>query len=215
MYRPAYAGESRTEVMHGMIRRVGLGTLVVAGPEGLTASHVPFLLIPDRGPFGVLQAHLARPNPLWRAATTETEALAVFLGPQAYISPSWYATKQATGKAVPTWDYAAVHAHGRLRAIEDRAWLLDHLTRLTDSQESAFPEPWRVDDAPPEFIDGLLKGIVGVELVVERLEGSWKMSQNRPAEDRAGVVGGLRARGDEESRAVAELVENASPNPHQ
>lgn len=183
MYTPGHFDETRLDVLHALIARHPLGTLVTQGAAGLSADHIPFEIAAAtaEAPFGVLRAHVARANPLWRA---EGDALAVFQGASGYISPSLYEDKPLTGKVVPTWNYAVVHAHGPLRAIEDPAWILALLERLTVQHETARAAPWSVKDAPPEFIDKLLGAIVGIEIPVRRLEGKWKMSQNRSASDR-------------------------------
>ncbi len=206
MYLPEHFREDRVPVIHGAIDAAGLATLVTFDGSGLDASHVPMLLDRVAGPLGTLHGHLARPNPQWRAAAPDIPALAIFLGPDAYVTPSWYATKQQTGKVVPTWNYVAVHAHGRVTFFDDEARLLALVTKLTEAREAARPHPWAVSDAPAEFIRAHLRGIVGFELRIAKLEGKWKMSQNRPAEDRTGVVQGLRGEGAD---AVADLVERA------
>ena len=198
---PPLFKEDRIDVLHDAIRRTGLATLVTLTADGLIASHVPMLLDPDPAPYGTLIGHLARPNPQARGAIGE--ALAIFQGPEAYITPSWYATKRETGKVVPTWNYVAIHAYGTVEFFDDRERLRDVVTRLTEREETPRAEPWAVTDAPADFIDGMLKGIVGFALPIARLEGKWKMSQNRPAEDRAGVVAGLQADGRED---VAGLI---------
>ncbi len=165
------------------------------------------------GELGTLRGHVARANPVWKTHRPDVEAMAVFQGPQCYITPSYYPTKAATGKVVPTWNYATVHAHGPLRVIEDPAWLRRLVEQLTDRYEATRPAgevPWHVGDAPEAFIETMLKAIVGIELPIARLEGKWKVSQNRPAEDRAGVVAGLGA-GDPMQRAMAELVRERMP----
>jgi transcriptional regulator len=205
MYLPTMFKEDRVERLHGFIRASGLATLVTQSPAGLIASHVPMLLNASPAPYGTLVGHLARPNPQARGALGE--ALAIFQGPDAYITPSWYATKRSTGKVVPTWNYVAVHAYGAVEFFDDPARLLDVVTRLTDRQEGRRNAPWAVSDAPEEFIQGMLKGIVGFAIPVSRLEGKWKMSQNRPVEDRVGVVAGLSEEGED---AVAALVTEAT-----
>jgi transcriptional regulator len=149
---------------------------------------------------------MSKANSQWRETLPGSQALAIFQGPQAYISPSWYPTKQETGRVVPTWNYAVVHAHGTLCTFDDSDLLLDHLRSLTALQESRFREPWTIDDAPPDFIRGLTKAIVGIEIPITRLEGKWKMSQNRSPKDRAGVIEGLDALGDDRSGSVAKLI---------
>jgi transcriptional regulator len=203
MYLPAHFREDRIEVQHDLIRRHPLGLLVTAGPGGLTANHIPFLIYADGSDLGTLRAHVARGNPQWRELSSVEECLVVFQGPQSYVTPSWYATKQETGKVVPTWNYITVHAWGRPRAIEDSAWLRRQLDDLTASQEQRRAPPWAVNDAPEPFIASQMKGIVGVEIPVSRIEGKWKVSQNRPEADRAGVESGLAGEGAE---AMAALV---------
>lgn len=174
--------ETRLDVLHALIARHPLATLVTHGAAGLSADHIPFEIAaatPD-APFGILRAHVARANPLWRQSGA---VLAVFQGEDGYISPSLYEDKPLTGKVVPTWNYAVVHAHGPLRAIEDPAWILALLERLTARHEAPLAAPWAVADAPPAFIDKLLTVLVGIEIPVLRMEGKWKMSQNRSAND--------------------------------
>jgi transcriptional regulator len=195
--------EDRTETLHDAMRQAGLATLVTLTAGGLIASHVPVLLDPDPAPYGTLLGHLARPNPQAKGAVAGTEALVIFQGPDAYITPSFYETKRQTGKVVPTWNYVAIHAYGPVAFFNDADRLLQVVTRLTDREEGKRAAPWAVTDAPADFIDGMLRGIVGFSLPIARLEGKWKMSQNRPAEDRAGVVDGLVADGRD---VVAALV---------
>jgi transcriptional regulator len=161
------------------------------------------LLDAEPQPYGTLIGHVSRANPQWRDFDGGVQALAIFLGPDAYVSPSWYATKRQTGKVVPTWNYVAIHAYGRLRAFHEPDRLLDLVTRLTDRQEAGRAQRWMVTDAPADYLKAQLKGIAGLELRIERLEGKWKMSQNRPAEDATGAVEGLRSEGATE---VARLV---------
>ncbi len=203
MYNPPAFREDRIEVLHGAIREAGLATLVTVSADGLIASHIPLLLDPTPAPFGTLRGHLASPNPQATRHRPEIEALAIFRGPDVYITPSWYPTKRATGKVVPTWNYVAVHARGPVRFFSEPDRLLALVTELTERHEGARAAPWAVGDAPADFIAGMLRGIIGFELPITRLEGKWKMSQNRPAADRAGVVSGLT----EEGRAdIAALV---------
>ena len=204
MYVPAHFKEDRIEVLHEAIRAIALGTLVTAGANGLEATHAPMLIDATPAPFGTLLGHVARANPHWRSVAGEAKALAIFLGPEAYISPGWYPTKQQTGKVVPTWNYVAIHATGKLRFFDDAERLRAIVTRLTDTHEAPRAEPWQVTDAPPDYVDAMLKAIVGFELVIETLEGKWKMSQNRPPQDRAGVVDGLAREGG--PAAVAAIV---------
>ena len=206
MYNPPVFREERIPVLHDLIRVRAFAALVTLGPDGLSAEHIPLELDPEPGPLGTLRGHVARANPVWQTYRKDVEVLAVFQGPDGYVTPSWYPTKRETGKVVPTWNYAVVHAHGPMRVVEDREWLRALVTRLTDRHEHGRAQPWRVTDAPEDFVDGMLKGIVGLEIAITRLEGKWKMSQNRNAADRAGVVEGLRANGDAGSAAVADQV---------
>jgi transcriptional regulator len=203
VYVPPLFKEDRIDVLHAAIRRTGLATLVTLTADGLIASHVPMLLDAEPAPYGTLLGHVARPNPQARGAMAGVQALAIFQGPEAYITPSWYATKRKDGKVVPTWNYVAIHAYGPVEFFDAPDRLLAIVTRLTERQESVRAEPWAVSDAPTDYVAGMLKGIVGFALPIARLEGKWKMSQNRPAEDRAGVVAGLE---DDGRQDVAELI---------
>ena len=188
MYAPAHFEETRLDALHALIDAHPLGTLVTHSAAGLEADHIPFEIgapTPE-APFGTLRAHVARANPLWRQAGAAV--MVVFQGPSDYVSPSLYVEKPVSGKVVPTYNYAVVHAHGVLRAIEEPAWILALLERLTTQHEAARAAPWSVRDAPPAFIDTLLKAIVGIEIPLARLQGKWKLSQNRPAVDQAAVA---------------------------
>lgn len=209
MYVPKHFEETRIEVLHQFIREQPLGTLVTLTPHGLDANHIPFEIDPEPSPLGTLRGHIARANPLWRDSSPGTEALVVFQNSGTYISPSWYPSKRETGKVVPTWNYAVVHAHGTVRFVDDRQWLRTFVTQLTDRYEAGRSEPWRVTDAPAEFIDKQLGAIIGVEILLVRLLGKWKVSQNRPAADRDGVVEGLLGEGHDAARAMAEFVRQA------
>ena len=206
MYLPAHFAEPRVEALHAFLRSVGLFTVVTQGEGGLDASHVPLLLDPAHGEQGRLLGHVARANAQWKATPEGSTAIAIAVGPDAYVSPSWYPSKREAGKAVPTWNYVAVHVHGVVRLFHDRDRLLDVVERLTARHEGGRAHPWKVSDAPPDYLDAMLKGIVGVELEIARIEGKWKASQNRSEADRRGVVDGLRADGHE---AMASLVEEA------
>jgi len=208
MYVPAHFAEDRVPTLHAAIREIGLGTLVTLGDDGLSASHVPMLIDTEPRPFGTLTGHIARANPQWRTVKRDAAALAIFLGPNTYISPSWYETKQQSGKVVPTWNYVAVHARGRLRFFDDRESLRRIVTRLTEKYEASRAEPWQVTDAPADYIDAMLKAIIGFELTIDALEGKWKMSQNQPLENRAGVVESLTEEGN---GAIAALVAATMP----
>ncbi len=206
MYTPKYFAETRVEILHDLMRAYPLATLVTLTANGLDAHHIPFETTPDPAPFGTLRGHIARANPLWREYSPEADSLAIFRGPDAYISPSWYATKQTTGQVVPTWNYAVVHAHGSLRVIEDRAWLRELVERLTNHHEANRPQPWKVTDAPDDFITQQLDAIVGLEIPITRLTGKYKASQNRPPHDRHGVVEGLLKEERQASVEMAEVV---------
>lgn len=209
---PTPFAESRLAVLADLIDRHPLGILITATRDDFHATHVPFILDRSRGPHGVLQGHLARHNPQYRVRQRKpARALVVFAGPQAYITPSWYPTKREHGKVVPTWDYVTVHARGRLRFIEDRAWLRPHLDALSAHLERGREQPWGVDDAPAEFIDRLQHAIVGVEIEIASLTGKWKVSQNRSDADIDGVIAGLSASPDDEHRALAEIVAEYRP----
>ncbi len=191
MYQPPHFREDDPAVQHALIRAHPLGLLVTLGAEGLEANPIPFVLdTPAEGP-AMLRGHLARPNPQWRQADPDIDALVVFQGPEAYITPSWYAAKAETGRVVPTWNYVVVQVRGRMTVTENPAWLRRQIAALTDEQEGRRPAPWRVDDAPAPFVEGQIRGIVGVEIAVARIDGKWKASQNRPAADRPGIVAGL------------------------
>src|SRR4051794_31500014 len=181
MYVPEMFREDRTDVLQAAVRRIGFATLVT---EGLDANHLPMLLQDGEGGH-VLRGHVARANPVWKAG--EGAALAIFLGPHAYVSPSWYPSKLETGKAVPTWNYIAVHARGPLRWVQDADWLRANVTALSNAHEAPRAEPWAVSDAPASYVEALLRAIVGFELTIESLTGKYKLSQNRDAADRAGV----------------------------
>jgi transcriptional regulator len=192
MYVPAHFREDRSDVLHNAMRAIGFATLVTQTDAGIDANHLP-LLLQD----GNLIGHFARANPVWKTLKPGSEALAIFLGPHAYVSPSLYPSKAATCKAVPTWNYITVHARGRLTLHDDAGWLRAHVGALSDFHESERPAPWAVDDAPAAYIDSLLRAIVGFELSITALEGKWKLSQNRDSADRQGVQDGMRHEGHE------------------
>ena len=185
--------------MHDLIRSFPFASIVTLGSDGIAANHLPFVLKDsgaikgDKADPGALHGHVARENPLWQTAATE--ALVIFQGPHHYITPSWYPSKQEHGKVVPTWNYAVVHAYGSLRTHDDPAWVRAHLGDLVTQQEDGRNEPWAIEDAPDDYIASMLEGIVGFEVVIDRLEGKWKVSQNRGETDRAGVVSGLKSEG--------------------
>ncbi|MDR3493751.1 MAG: FMN-binding negative transcriptional regulator [Ancalomicrobiaceae bacterium] len=205
MYRLPLFDEPRIDVLIAAMRAHPLGLLVRNGPEGLTADLVPFLVEDDAGSRRLL-AHVARANPLWREVAPDEPVLVVFQGPEHYVSPSWYATKAATGKVVPTWNYVVVEAHGRLTVHDEAEWIGRQIRALTRSQEGSRAAPWVVDDAPAEFVAQQVRAIVGIEIRLDRLLGKWKVSQNRNTADRAGVAAGLDAEGSDEAAAMAALV---------
>lgn len=204
MYQVGAFREERIDVMHALMRNHRLATLVTVSDGVPEANHLPLLIDPEPSPHGTLRGHVARANPVWSHAEGR-EVLAIFQGPQAYVTPSWYPSKRDTGQVVPTWNYAVAHAYGSLVMRDDREWLRDLVTRLTDRQEAGLPQPWRVDDAPAEYLERMLGAIVGIEIPVRRLVGKWKVSQNRSDKDRAGVVQGL-GQGDSQAQAMADLV---------
>ena len=209
MYLPPAFREDRLEVLHAAVCELAFASLVTHGDEGLEASHIPLHLLPQPAPLGSLIGHVARANPQWRAARSPRPALAIFLGPHAYVSPDWYPNKHATGKDVPTWNYIAVHAHGTLERIEDPGEVRAMLDQLTAQHEAGRPRPWKVSDAPADYIDQQQRHIVGLRLTITRLEGKWKLSQNRAAADREGARAGLAASARERERVVAAAMAEA------
>ena len=206
MYIPKHFDEPKIEVMHELIRANPLATLVTLTVNGLTANHIPLLLSENQTAFGTLQGHVARANPIWRESLSEVESIAIFHGSTAYISPSFYATKEENGKVVPTWNYAVVHASGNLRIIDDAGWLRSQIERLTAKQEADFPKPWKLTDAPDDYIEKLLSAVVGIEIVITKLEGKWKVSQNQPEQNKESVIAGLKKRGMPNDEEIAELI---------
>lgn len=207
MYLPAHFEARRVEVLHALVRDQPLGLLVTLSDAGLQANPIPFLLDADPNSPGTLRGHVARANPLWHASRADVDALVVFQGPQAYVSPAFYPSKAEHGKVVPTWNYVTVQARGRLRAIDDAAWVRDLVTRLTHTHEASRSQPWAVGDAPADYIETMLRAIVGIEIPLTALSGKWKVSQNRSAADRHGVAQGLRHAGDPAAQALATLIE--------
>ena len=211
MYIPPAFREDRTEALHELIRLHPLGLLTTTGAGGLVATPIPFLMYADEGGNGTLRAHMARANPHWRDLQGAAECLVVFLGPQGYITPAWYATKQETQKVVPTWNYVTVHAWGKPRLVEETVWLRRQLEDLTCAQESARPRPWSVGDAPEDYVAAQMQAIVGIEIPIDRIEGKWKLSQNRTEADRTGVVAGLSDPQDpDHNLAMAALMAGAA-----
>ncbi|MDQ1079663.1 FMN-binding negative transcriptional regulator [Pseudoroseomonas cervicalis] len=205
MYVPPAFREDDPALLQAVIQAAGLATLVTATEQGLSATPLPLLLAPEEGPHGTLYGHLARANPQWQRPALG-EAMVLFQGPDAYISPSWYAAKAEHHKVVPTWNYVAVHAYGPVEFFEAPERLLDLVTRLTEKHEASQPRPWAVSDAPEAFIRAHMRGIVGLRLPIARLEGKRKLSQNRSAEDRAGVAAGLAEGPTEAAREMARLI---------
>jgi len=207
MYLPKHFEQQDEAAMAQLLQLHPLASVAWQSADGLSAEHLPLMWERDSGDgaHGTLRGHVARANPVWRAAA-DTEVLAVFQGPQAYITPSWYPSKAETAKVVPTWNYAVVHMHGRLRIAEDAAWLRALVERLTDTHEAPRAQRWQVGDAPADYIEMMLRAIVGIEIEVTRLQGTWKVSQNRTAADRGGVAAGLGALAGDDARAMAALV---------
>ncbi|HEY0802428.1 MAG TPA: FMN-binding negative transcriptional regulator [Steroidobacteraceae bacterium] len=206
MYLPAHFNETRTDVLRELMRARPLCTLVTLCESGLVANHVPVQTLDEPAPLGLIRGHIARANSLWREYRSGAQALAIFQGPQVYISPAFYPTKVKTGQVVPTWDYAVVHASGTLRFIEDTQWLRNFVAGLTDKHEAPRSAPWKIDDAPAAYIEKMLTLIVGFELSIESLAGKWKVSQNRPQADRQGVIQNLQGAGDADSREIAAML---------
>ena len=206
MYIPKVNEETRIPVLDHLMRSHPLASLVTMGASGLFATHLPVVLHREDEQHAVLRGHMSRANPQWREHNPAVPALAIFSGPEHYITPNWYPAKAATGKVVPTWNYVVVHAYGPLRIIEDPAWLLTHLNSLTDTHEASSAPAWSVSDAPAEYIESMTKGIVGIEIAIERLEGKWKVSQNHNERTRASVAEGLEALGTGQSIAMKALV---------
>ena len=211
MYEPTPHRQDDLAALHKLIATRTLGLLISCGAQGLLANAIPFLLDGRASRLGTLQCHVARANPQWRDLAHVDEALIVFNGPDQYISPSWYATKRETGKVVPTWNYLTVQARGRPRVIEDAQWLRAQIEALTDGQERPRAQPWAVGDAPQDYIQSQLRMIVGVEIEISAIAGKWKVSQNRPAADRAGVIAGLGEAADSDAEAIARAVRDSAP----
>src|SRR5471032_1503673 len=212
MYMQSAFEETRLEVQHGLIQACPLATLIVQGEQGPTADLIPFMLYPGEGEagLGVLRAHVARGNPVWRALAAAPACLVVFHGAEQYISPGWYETKQLTHKVVPTWNYATVQVRGAVRVVEDSAWLRRQLDDLTASQEGRLPAPWKPSDAPADFLEATMKAIIGIEIPIAEIAGKWKVSQNRDAADQRGVAANLLAQ-QPPAVAMAALVAGGRP----
>lgn len=206
MYNPVSFAETNVDLLHAFMRAHPLGILVTNGPDGPEATHLPLFLDVGEAQNGLLRCHMARANPQWQGLQPGGRVLVIFNGADHYITPNWYPSKREHGKVVPTWNYAAVHVTGAARVFEDTPSLLRHLNELTDFAEAGFPEPWSVADAPPDYVEGMAKSVVGVEIAVERIEGKWKMSQNRPEADRQGVIAALDALGSHAGHEMANLM---------
>lgn len=200
MYTPKHFAETRTDVLHGLIRDYPFATVVANGTDGLVANHLPFELVGN-----ALHGHVARGNEL--AKLDGAEVVVVFRGPHGYISPNWYPTKQETHREVPTWNYAVAHVHGRLKVIEGATWLRALLERLTNHHEAAEPQPWQVGDAPADYVEKRLHAIVGLEIAIKRIEGKFKLNQNHPERNHLGAIDGLRRRNGNDDAELAALME--------
>lgn len=209
MYIPKHFEETRPLVLENLIRRYPLATIVTQGNGELSANHIPLLLGATAAPLGVLQGHVARTNPLLSDLAESQDALIIFQGPDAYVSPSWYAEKALTGKVVPTWNYLAVHAYGKISTHEDPDWLREHLQNLTTEHESSFDTPWQIGDAPSEYVSRMLRGIVGIEIAISRVVGKWKLSQNKTPADQQAIAAGLGLQGRPEGIALAQIMADA------
>lgn len=210
MYVPSQFRQEDLTALHELMGRVGFISLVTTTPNGMLATHAPVLCNTSDGPHGTLRGHIARANPQWKTADAGQEALAIFVGPNDYISPQWYEAKREHGRVVPTWNYVAVQAYGKITFSDDRDLLLDIVTRLTEKHEAASERPWRVSDAPAEYVEGLLRAIVAFEMPISRIEASWKLSQNRSEADRNGAIAGLKAK---DSSVAEEMMKHHSPRP--
>lgn len=206
MYNPSHFEETRTEVMHELMRQYPLATVIASTAAGLVANHIPLQVVMTDEKKGKLIGHVARANPLWQI-DPETELLIVFQGAQCYISPNWYASKPSSGgKVVPTWNYAVVHVRGKLRALHEAHEILPILNALTQRHESSQAHPWSVNDAPPDYIEKLLGAIVGFEIDITHMQGKWKVSQNRLEQDRASTSAALMQLADTNARVMAKLI---------
>jgi transcriptional regulator len=209
MYQPSHFRVDDLSQMQALMRARPFAALVSMGAGGLYASHLPTVL-KDEGPFGLVECHLARANPHCGDLGEAGEALMIFQGPDSYITPNWYPSKIQNGKVVPTWNYAVVHAYGRPEVMKEPEWLHRHVSELTAQQEKSEPKPWALSDAPKDYVDAMLRGIVGFRFAIKRLEGKWKMSQNREPQDRMGVVKGLSQRGGSDDLEIADLIDRQS-----
>lgn len=206
MYLPKHFDAPSQAAMHAVMQARPLATVVTLSHSGLDANHIPLHFVKDSGPFGTLRGHVARANPMWKEFDKNTEALSIFHGPDSYITPAWYATKKTSGKVVPTWNYVVVRAYGHLCIREDESWLRSQLEALTDHNEAVKHEPWKITDAPHDYIENLTKAIVGFEIVITRLSGKWKVSQNQSEQNQVGVANGLKAEGHRDADWLAALI---------
>lgn len=208
MYIPKFNEEKDIGVLHSLIKTHPFGTLVTNAGGELIANHIPFFLDGSSGEFGTLMGHVARANHVWKSIPQDLESLVIFQGNHSYITPSWYPSKQEHGKAVPTWNYAVVHTYGIPKVIEDKDWLHAHVNQLTNIFEKHQQQPWKVSDAPDEYIRKLLAAIVGVEIPISRMEGKMKLGQNRSDDDQLGVLQGLTTAGSDQSCGLASLLDS-------
>ncbi|MCX7059170.1 MAG: FMN-binding negative transcriptional regulator [Proteobacteria bacterium] len=211
MYLPKHFEETRPAQLQRFLQLNSLATLFIAGSNGLTANHIPLALRPDDGPHGSLVGHVARANPLWKQATSAIECLAVFHGRHHYISPNGYATRSETGQVVPTWNYEVVHVTGTLQAIEDAGWVRSVLTDAASAYEADQPTPWTLAEPPADFLEAMMRGIVGIRLQVSTMTGKFKLSQNQPEANRTSLLAALHARGGAEAEAMAAAIEAHRP----
>jgi len=213
MYVPAHFSEPSIEALHTLISEHALGTLITYGSQGLDANHIPFELDRSKGELGVLHAHVARNNPVWQALATGDDVLVVFRAGEAYISPSWYPSKHVFHKQVPTWNYIVAHAHGKVTIRDDERYVRGVVAKLTRAHEAAEPQPWRMTDSPTDYIDAMLKAIVGIEIEITKLVGKSKLSQNKDAADIRGAAASLAARGKQSmSEAMRACVDDMAPS---
>ena len=212
MYIPKIYNEADLVKLHALIRARPLATVTTLTDQGLTAHHIPFYLA-DNGAQGILRAHVNRNNPIWQDFKPDVAVVAVFHDVDAYISPSWYASKVENGKVVPTWNYAAVHAHGKMRVVDDAAWIRAQIDALTAQQEGVFDQPWMIDDAPIDYINPMIaRALMGIEIVIERLEGQWKVSQDKPERNQASVIAALQSTDGRGHKEMAHLIRERQKN---
>lgn len=209
MYTPKHFEETRPEVLQSLMRQYPLSTIVTQSNGELNANHIPLLFSVASAPLGILQGHVARANPILNDLSQAQEVLIIFQGPDAYISPSWYEEKTLSGKVVPTWNYLAVHVFGSISIHDDPDWLLGHLEKLTSEHESGFPAPWQVGDAPSDYFTRMLRGIVGIEIAINRVVGKWKLSQNKTQSDQQAIATGLQEQARPNGAAVAQIMADA------